>query len=56
LSDTERAVARLYAAGQTDREITERLGLPPGAVREHLRRVFAVLGVASRAQVGAVLG
>jgi DNA-binding CsgD family transcriptional regulator len=56
LNDTERAVARLYAAGHTDREITERLALPPGAVREHLRRVFAVLGVASRAQVGVLLG
>lgn len=56
LSDIERIVARLYAAGHTDREITERLGLPPGAVREHLRRVFAVLGVASRAQVGVLLG
>jgi DNA-binding CsgD family transcriptional regulator len=56
LSPIERTVARLYAAGHTDREITERLGLPPGAVREHLRRVFAVLGVASRAQVGVLLG
>jgi DNA-binding CsgD family transcriptional regulator len=55
LTPIEREVARHYAAGRTDREITAALGLPPGAVREHLRRAFAKLGVASRAQVAAAL-
>jgi DNA-binding NarL/FixJ family response regulator len=41
-------VLKLVAAGLTNREIAERLGLSSRTVDAHLRSVFAKIGVGSR--------
>jgi ATP/maltotriose-dependent transcriptional regulator MalT len=56
LSRRERDIAELVAIGLTNREIAERLYLSPRTVESHLARVFAKLGVRTRAAVGHVLG
>jgi DNA-binding CsgD family transcriptional regulator len=56
LSGRERDIAHLVATGLTNREIAERLYLSPRTVESHLARVFAKLGVRTRAAVGHVLG
>jgi ATP/maltotriose-dependent transcriptional regulator MalT len=55
LSRRELEVARLVAGGKTNREIAAELFLSNRTVESHLSRVFAKLGVSSRAAVGAVL-
>ncbi len=55
LSRRELEVARLVAEGKTNREIAAELFLSNRTVESHLSRVFAKLGVSSRAAVGAVL-
>jgi DNA-binding CsgD family transcriptional regulator len=55
LSRREVEVARLVAEGKTNREIAAELFLSNRTVESHLSRVFAKLGVSSRAAVGAVL-
>jgi DNA-binding CsgD family transcriptional regulator len=44
-------IARLAAAGLTDREIGERIFLSPRTVGFHLYRIFPTLGITSRAQL-----
>jgi DNA-binding NarL/FixJ family response regulator len=48
LTAREVDVVRLVAAGLTNREIAERLGLSSRTVDAHLRSVFAKIGVGSR--------
>jgi DNA-binding CsgD family transcriptional regulator len=55
LSHQERAVAGLAAAGATNRQIGERLGLSPRTVGSHLSHVFQKLGVTSRAALADAL-
>ena len=55
LSPREREVARLVAEGLTNREIGARLYLSEKTIETHLTRVFAKLGVRSRAQVAATV-
>jgi DNA-binding CsgD family transcriptional regulator len=55
LSRRELEVARLVAEGKSNREIAAELFLSNRTVESHLSRVFAKLGVSSRAAVGAVL-
>jgi DNA-binding CsgD family transcriptional regulator/tetratricopeptide (TPR) repeat protein len=55
LSDREREVAELVAAGRTNREIAEELFLSKRTVDTHLAHVFEKLGVSSRAAVAAVV-
>lgn len=45
------APGRLGAAGLTNREIGERIFLPPRTVGFHLYRVFPELGIIGRAQL-----
>jgi DNA-binding CsgD family transcriptional regulator len=49
LSDRELEVARLVADGMTNRQIAERLVISPRTVSTHLDRMYARLGLASRA-------
>jgi DNA-binding CsgD family transcriptional regulator/tetratricopeptide (TPR) repeat protein len=51
LSERERQVARLAASGVPSKEIAEQLFLSPRTVDNHLRRIYAKLGVSGRAQL-----
>lgn len=48
LTESERRVARLVAAGATNREAADQLCLSPHTVNSHLRHVFKKLGINSR--------
>lgn len=48
LTETESAVARLAAEGQSNREIADRLFISPHTVNTHLRHIFDKLGIRSR--------
>jgi DNA-binding CsgD family transcriptional regulator len=54
LTDTERRVAELAAAGQTNREIADALFMSVHTVEAHLTRVFRALGVQSRTELARV--
>jgi DNA-binding CsgD family transcriptional regulator len=56
LSGREREIADLVAEGRTNREIGAELFLSEKTVEGHLTRVFAKLGVSSRAGVAEVVG
>jgi DNA-binding CsgD family transcriptional regulator len=56
LSGREREIAELVAEGRTNREIGGELFLSEKTVEGHLTRVFAKLGVSSRAGVAEVVG
>jgi DNA-binding CsgD family transcriptional regulator len=51
MTDSELAVARLVAQGQTNRAVAEQLFVSPHTVNTHLRHVFAKLGVNSRVEL-----
>jgi DNA-binding CsgD family transcriptional regulator len=53
LTTQERVVARLVAAGRTNREVAAELFISVKTVEHHLSRVFAKLGVRSRTQLAA---
>jgi len=48
LSQREREVLRLVAAGLSNPEVAERLYLSPRTIDAHLRRIYPKLGVAPR--------
>ena len=56
LTAREREIAVLVAQGRTSKEIAAALVLSVRTVDNHLQRVFAKLGVSSRAEVAAALG
>jgi DNA-binding NarL/FixJ family response regulator len=53
LTPTEQRVAELAAGGLTNKRIAERLFMSPKTVEANLARVYAKLGIASRAELGA---
>lgn len=53
LTETERQVAELAAAGLTNREVASRLFLSPKTVEANLTRAYQKLGISSRAALGA---
>ena len=55
LTDREREIAVLAAAGQPSRVIAERLYLSVRTVDNHLGRIYDKLGVSSRAALAAAL-
>ena len=55
LSPREREIARMVAAGLTNKRIACMLGISPWTVSTHLRRIFAKLSVTSRAAMVARL-
>jgi DNA-binding CsgD family transcriptional regulator len=55
LSPQERRIARLAAAGLSNREIGERLSVSHRTIGYHLYRIFPKLGITSRAELGTVL-
>jgi DNA-binding CsgD family transcriptional regulator len=55
LTDAELQVARLAAAGRTNRAIADALFVSPKTVEAHLARAFRKLDVANRTELGAAL-
>jgi DNA-binding CsgD family transcriptional regulator len=55
LTDREREVAGLIAAGHTNRSIAAQLHLSPKTVETHVAHIFAKLGVRSRAAAAAAV-
>jgi len=53
LSEREREIARLIAQGSTTREIAETCSISERTVETHLGRMYAKLGVSTRAQLAA---
>jgi DNA-binding CsgD family transcriptional regulator len=53
LTDREREVLTLVAAGRTNRQIARRLGISEHTVARHLSNIFDKLGVTSRTAAGA---
>jgi LuxR family maltose regulon positive regulatory protein len=53
LSEREREVLRLLAAGRTNREIADELYVSLGTVKAHTHHVFAKLGVRGRTEAAA---
>ncbi|WP_194894312.1 helix-turn-helix transcriptional regulator [Catenulispora pinisilvae] len=56
LSEREREIAELAAAGLRSREIAQRLFLSPRTVEAHLGRVYRRLGVSSRGELPRIIG
>jgi DNA-binding CsgD family transcriptional regulator len=55
LSEREREVAALVAAGRTNGEIAAALHLSEKTVANHLTRIFEKLGISSRAALAAAV-
>jgi DNA-binding NarL/FixJ family response regulator len=53
LTDREREVATLVAAGRTNAEIGEQLVISEGTVDVHVKHILSKLGFRSRAQIAA---
>ena len=53
LSETERRIAALAVEGQSNKEIAAALHLSPKTVEWNLSRIYAKLGIRSRAQLAA---
>ena len=51
LTEREREIARLVAAGHTNREVASLLVLSTRTIESHLRNIFAKLGVRSRVEL-----
>lgn len=56
LTRREEQIAPLAAAGISSRDIARRLTISPRTVESHLARIYAKLGVSSRAQLPSALG
>ena len=55
LTATERRIAELAASGLTNRQVGERSFMSPKTVEANLARVYRKLGIASRAELGALM-
>ncbi|RMG97113.1 MAG: LuxR family transcriptional regulator [Deltaproteobacteria bacterium] len=56
LQRRQREIAEYIAAGATAREVAEHLGLSHHTVRDHIKAIYRVLGVASRLELAETLG
>jgi DNA-binding NarL/FixJ family response regulator len=55
LSTREHEIARLIAAGATNKEVGKALGTSDKTVKAHLRQIFAKLGISRRSQLASSL-
>ena len=51
LTDREQEVLRFLARGMSTAEMTEQLGISAHTVRDHIKALFAKVGVRSRAEL-----
>jgi DNA-binding CsgD family transcriptional regulator len=51
LTAREREIAEAFSAGDTYRELGERLGIAPNTVRRHLANIYAKLGISSKVEL-----
>ena len=56
LTEAEKAVLRLIAAGLTDEEVAEALAIKVSAVRGRMKRFHAKSGISGRAEVAWAIG
>lgn len=56
LTDTERRVAELASSGHTNRQVAAALFVSPKTVEANLARIYAKLGIHSRAELGSLIG
>ncbi len=54
LSDQDRRIIQLVAAGDSNKEIADKLSLSLPTIKAHLSRIFRSLGVENRAQLAAL--
>ena len=54
LTETDRHIIELVTAGQSNRQVAAALFMSPHTVDTHLRRIYRVLGIKSRAQLAHV--
>jgi DNA-binding CsgD family transcriptional regulator len=55
LTEREGEVARLFASGESTKELAGRLGISPNTVRVHLGRIYEKLGVVNKAELASML-
>jgi DNA-binding CsgD family transcriptional regulator len=55
LSERERQVALLVAAGRANRDVAVQLGLSPWTVQDHVKHVYAKTGVGGRGELSALV-
>ncbi|TLS47537.1 hypothetical protein FE633_03280 [Streptomyces montanus] len=55
LTDTEQAIARLVAAGMTNRQTAQQMSLSPHTVNFHLRNIYRKLDISSRVKLAAIV-
>jgi len=55
LTSSETEVARLVAAGRTNREVADRLFLSPHTINSHLRHIFSKLDINSRVELSRIV-
>jgi DNA-binding CsgD family transcriptional regulator len=54
LTARQREVARLVARGMTSTEIADVLSISPNTVKKHLKTIFDVLGIGTRAELAGI--
>jgi PAS domain S-box-containing protein len=55
LTEQERRILRLIAAGQTNRQIAAEIGLSPNTVKDHVSNLFRKLRITRRAEAAAII-
>jgi DNA-binding NarL/FixJ family response regulator len=55
LTEQERRILRLIAAGQTNRQIAAEIGLSPNTVKDHVSNLFRKLRITRRSEAAAII-
>ena len=55
LTERELEVARLFASGESAKQIAQSLSIAPNTVRVHLGRIYEKLGVVNKAELASML-
>ncbi len=55
LTEREHEVARLFASGESTKQVAEQLAIAPNTVRVHVGRIYEKLGVVNKAELASML-